>query len=513
MKILLCFFTCNCFFILLNAQTNSEIHKVQKLLNAIEKVQETDGNKALNYLEEAFIFEKKIPDSLLIRLYDTAGGLYDSQGIYDLSLDYYHLELLLQKRINTQNRYATIKEIGNVYYKLGNESKARKYWASALEGFKKAKNPKTYLLYNNFAILEEKQGNLVEAKKIYTTALKSTLQMNDPESTVMSYQNLGIVNFKLNQFEEALYYFFKAKSLATRLNEQYSLVNTYYNLGYFYYNYPQKNIDSAKYYLNKAFSLSSQTNYVGIKKESSESLIKIYEGEQNYQLANFYLHQIKDANEKELGKIRDVRINQVEFKYRQKLKEEAVLAQQKKKNWMYFAGLSILTLGCVILFLIYKLQKSKLMRSKLEKELLLEELDGQKNEINQKSLEILHSHEILDSTHKKLQDLIDGSEFKPELNSILIDLKNSQKILNKEEYEKLFKENQIDFYKKLISRCPSLTINDLKLSAFLRLNLSTKDISVITGQSQNSINIGRHRLRKKLKIEDQQNLISFLIQL
>jgi hypothetical protein len=86
---------------------------------------------------------------------------------------------------------------------------------------------------------------------------------------------------------------------------------------------------------------------------------------------------------------------------------------------------------------------------------------------------------------------------KPQITSILNEIKTSQKVLNLEEFEKIFTDTHKDFYKKLIELYPHLSRTDLKLSAFLRLNLSTKDISAITGQSQNSINIARHRLRKK----------------
>ena len=57
-----------------------------------------------------------------------------------------------------------------------------------------------------------------------------------------------------------------------------------------------------------------------------------------------------------------------------------------------------------------------------------------------------------------------------------------------------------DFYKALNKKFPDLTNNERKLCAFLRLNMSTKEISAITFQSVHSITIARSRLRKKLNI-------------
>jgi DNA-binding CsgD family transcriptional regulator len=55
-----------------------------------------------------------------------------------------------------------------------------------------------------------------------------------------------------------------------------------------------------------------------------------------------------------------------------------------------------------------------------------------------------------------------------------------------------------------------VSANEKKLCAFLRLNMSTKEISAITYQSINSITVARSRLRKKLDIESDESLISFL---
>ena len=76
-----------------------------------------------------------------------------------------------------------------------------------------------------------------------------------------------------------------------------------------------------------------------------------------------------------------------------------------------------------------------------------------------------------------------------------------------------FKEVHSDFYDALSEAFLGLTPNEIKICAFLRLNMSTKEISSITHQSIKSINMARFRLRKKLNVERDENLISFLTQL
>ena len=78
-------------------------------------------------------------------------------------------------------------------------------------------------------------------------------------------------------------------------------------------------------------------------------------------------------------------------------------------------------------------------------------------------------------------------------------------------FEERFKDVHHDFYNKIDEKYPHLTENDRKLCAFLKLNMSTKDIAAITHQNPNSIEVARTRLRKKLNISNTDiSLVSFL---
>ena len=78
------------------------------------------------------------------------------------------------------------------------------------------------------------------------------------------------------------------------------------------------------------------------------------------------------------------------------------------------------------------------------------------------------------------------------------------------EFEMRYMEVHKDFHQKLTANYPQLTANERKLCAFMVLNMSTKDISSITYQSEHSIKIARYRLRKKLGLGKNENLTAFL---
>lgn len=68
------------------------------------------------------------------------------------------------------------------------------------------------------------------------------------------------------------------------------------------------------------------------------------------------------------------------------------------------------------------------------------------------------------------------------------------------------------FFRNLKARYPELTAGDLKLCAYLRLNLSTKDIANLLNISVRGVEVARYRLRKKLDIVQEENLVEFMIE-
>ena len=80
-------------------------------------------------------------------------------------------------------------------------------------------------------------------------------------------------------------------------------------------------------------------------------------------------------------------------------------------------------------------------------------------------------------------------------------------------FEEAFNNADKDFLKRMKNVHPSLTHNDLKLCAYLRLNLSSKEIAPLLNISVRSVEIKRYRLRKKMELEHSQSLIDYIITL
>jgi ligand-binding sensor domain-containing protein/DNA-binding CsgD family transcriptional regulator len=78
-------------------------------------------------------------------------------------------------------------------------------------------------------------------------------------------------------------------------------------------------------------------------------------------------------------------------------------------------------------------------------------------------------------------------------------------------FEASFNEAHIDFLKKLKSNHPTLLPTDLKICAYLRMNMSSKEIASLLKITVRGVEIRRYRLRKKLNLEHDRNLVEYLM--
>ncbi|HEU0226802.1 MAG TPA: LuxR C-terminal-related transcriptional regulator, partial [Arachidicoccus soli] len=60
---------------------------------------------------------------------------------------------------------------------------------------------------------------------------------------------------------------------------------------------------------------------------------------------------------------------------------------------------------------------------------------------------------------------------------------------------------------------PNLTAQDLRLAAYLKMNLTTKEIAPLLNISTRGVEIKRYRLRKKMNLDEHENLSDFMIRL
>ena len=146
----------------------------------------------------------------------------------------------------------------------------------------------------------------------------------------------------------------------------------------------------------------------------------------------------------------------------------------------------------------------------LNKKRLASELALRNREITAKSMDKIQSNEMLNNAIEKLTEM----EEHPENNvlpSVIRDLKTLVDADTKKDFDLHFVQMHPDFYQKLLTDFPNLTPNELRLCAFIKSNLSIKEIATINGISVDSVKTARKRLRKSLNLTGEDvSLLGFL---
>jgi DNA-binding CsgD family transcriptional regulator len=153
----------------------------------------------------------------------------------------------------------------------------------------------------------------------------------------------------------------------------------------------------------------------------------------------------------------------------------------------------------------------------IKNEQLQADLAGKSRELANSAMNLVYKNELLQKISDEITQLKDNTGKK------LADdqLRRIQKVIdegmNDERdwniFEKSFNEAHENFFKKLKSGHPDLVPNDLKLCAYLRMNMSSKEMASLLNISLRGVEIRRYRLRKKLNLEHDKNLVEFLIEL
>lgn len=216
-----------------------------------------------------------------------------------------------------------------------------------------------------------------------------------------------------------------------------------------------------------------------------------------------------------------------------------------KTNYAYFAYfISFVFLVLLVIWIVLKRieiskrkERLKNLRSyrQKEQEYIRQALFSEKKIISLKNeklrIEMIHRDKELAN---QTMDLIVKNKFLGKIKEELEKLKSSSSdeslkdkistLINKidkdldhkkqwEVFESAFDEVHEDFLSRLKAQHPSLTPKELKLCAYLRLNISTKEIAPLMNISVRGVEICRYRVRKKLNIDRDQNLTSMIIDL
>ncbi len=147
---------------------------------------------------------------------------------------------------------------------------------------------------------------------------------------------------------------------------------------------------------------------------------------------------------------------------------------------------------------------------KLRNEQLSQDMDAKNRELAVSTMSLIKKNELLTLIKDDLNKTPEDSN-----KSIKSVITTINKNISEEDTWNVFKEAfdnaDKDFLKKVKGAHASLTPNDLRLCAYLRLNLSSKEIAPLLNISVRSVEIKRYRLRKKMDLTHEQGLVEYIL--
>lgn len=152
--------------------------------------------------------------------------------------------------------------------------------------------------------------------------------------------------------------------------------------------------------------------------------------------------------------------------------------------------------------------KQQLMRFNNDK--LRQDIENKNKELGISTMSLIKKNEFLNSLKQELQNVKDSNNLKKVIKIIDRNLNNND---DWNVFEEAFNNADKDFLKKIKSIHPVLTSNDLRLCAYLRLNLSSKEIAPLLNISSRSVEVKRYRLRKKMDLPHASSLSDYILEI
>lgn len=496
--------------------------KVELCQKIALKLQNSDWERAVKYIELAENEAKKTakPDEALAEVYITSGKIYGSKDVLDISLQYYLKAYDIYKEKNNREEAAKLENnLAILYAKTNNQEKALKFFMHVYK-YQKAKKDEGELvkILNNIGTIYL-QKNPDSSLHYYRKAYSITNKLKDNKLTIYIYTNLARVYFLKKDKARAISYFEKAFTLVDSISD--NPLKSFVYESFTEYSLKENNIDNTIEYGKKALGFNKEKLYGFSSMRLNKMLYEAYLKKKDYKNAVYYFEQYNKISDSINIEQKAVNLERIRLEEDYKVKNKIRTLEEEKTRFRYYVAGLILVVGILILIILLIKYRNKNIKNQLEREKLKRKEQELKQSLEAKNMvlvgkamsEIQRTDNIneiltdlkmirLKTANKELQQAID------------IVLKRLEKDLNTDiwkEFEISFEQVHKSFFDKLTIDYPTLTPKERRLCALLYLDLTTKEISQITGQSFKSIENARTRLRKKFDLTNEKvNLSTYL---
>ena len=539
-----------------------------RLADSIFKYKQINPDRALEFgIEYNNLTLNRKYDVETQQVFSALGEILSSMGLHAPALNFLKQSIKIYETLPVKDRKfpelekppGVLLTIGNIYFSNSEYDKADELFVQAIDLFERMNDEKAKFFginttMSNRALIKQARNDYDGAEKIFREVFQRRKEYGKAIDILYSMGNILSCLLIKNENENAKNFLISANNFydkEIKSGNKNPLLKR--NMGYAYISFGsimqyKKEFEKAILYLNKAQDLlvdfpidAAATGsrlaecYLAINKfeEAEKIAIKNLEylnlNEQEKKYNYNVLEEIykKKGSNSDLLRIKDSIISMLSgvsklktlksldnFSTEVKLANSARELNESKIKYNTYLYILIICL-IVLLFLLiiirfnYNHQKEKEgTRLEVEKQLIASELDEKNRELVSKANFILQRNEYLKKIMSKLESTDSKNDnlqlISQELNSVI----NSEK--SYKDFDKIFGKVYPDFYKELNKRA-SLTTTDLRLASYIKMNHTNSEIAIITGVSFRTVESQRYRLSKKLNLEKDQSLNSFLL--
>lgn len=515
-----------------------DMQQAQKLIDQAQKYLYNNPKQASYYAAQASaLFPEDEPSEVRAQamiLYCQAEQLL---GNFDLSIKNLYDTQKYIHPTNKKQMAQLCSLMGRVYSKLGDYNKAIELNDKATSIFKSIGDSTSVAgCYNERGVMHHFMSEFTVAERFFQRALAINRAQRNLKEIATNLNNLCLYR---GNTEEKLSFIQEAITINKNLDAQWSLGENYNNMGKQYYY--DKQYSKALEALHKAYEYAHNIGARELICDNYEYSSMVYAAIGDYAQAYKYLDKRYHLG-KELQSSNKLRNIEQEISYKRyqdqkyatEMQEQTYKIELLKRN-LWLLG-SVLILGIAFSIFLYKWYKRRkdLQLIEARYQLQLSEKEVAELRMHQQELELQNVNNALTTSRQeatsfavflksrnelldKIREMVkegykmDAQAITPHLKKINAfisqsqsgDKTNSALLTNIDD-----KSNE--FLQRLVAIHPKLTQGEKYLATLLRVNLSTKEISMLTGTTPKTINMNRYRLRKSLNLSSEEDLTDYL---
>lgn len=482
-------------------------------------------DEAMKFNKENIIFNQRIQDTLGLALsYDTEASIFTEKGQYFSSLKSVKKSLEIFKALDKQIRIADSNhKLAIIENSLEHYDSALEYSAKALEIYLQNEDLEFEAASRNVAGISFKAlKDYDKAKAELTKAMDIAKHKQYPGIELTGLAHLVDIHLDLGENQQAKALLDSGLALSRKVGYQQMISYLNARMARYYKNQNQYSL--AHRYLDSTDQAVSQDpeSLAMVYKLKSE----VFEAEQDYRRALSYYQQHKELQDSTSKKTNANRINELRVIHQTEQREFEISLQQEEikslneqaradkfKNRLFSLGMAstFVFAGLLSFGFNQRIKKTKIERQKQE-ELLRKEIEHKQKELASQTLHLVQKNTFLQELKENLDKIKSSpATFKTEYRRIAMLLKKENSSdKDWEIFKTYFAEVHNDFDQKLKTFYPDISEKDIRLSAFLRMNLTTKEIAATLNVLPESIFKSKYRLKQKLGLDKDTDLVSFL---